>query len=380
MISTAVKLMFHLLGQFPQQDSELGAILQALFSLAFFAYLMYAQRIQGMTMLRQIEVSLRKVKNFRDEGKKIAIKAIKEVGKPEKDPTPQVERFMEHFMIPPINMDPAGVVQKLGKIINVRELTFEREVEKMAPMATKAQQNNLENLLEAGLALNMMYKIVRHYYLMGKKTMNIYVIMQIHMILPQIIQQIEAYSAALQAFRDGIPIGDTVGPIVAAKLLNGAEVREVAKEMAAGEIEYEGRRVIITKAWGPGGSVGKPGDAIQNLLDEENGKVSMLITVDAAGKLEGEGVGEIAEGVGAAIGGPGVEKYKIEKAATDYEVPMYAVAIKQGMEHVVAPLVEELMDATDEAVSSVKGLILDYSVEGDTVIVAGIGNTVGVAQ
>ena len=163
MISTAVNLMFHLLGQFPQQDSELGAILQALFSLAFFAYLMYAQRIQGMTMLRQIEVSLRKVKNFRDEGKKIAIKAIKEVGKPEKDPTPQVERFMEHFMIPPINMDPAGVVQKLGKIINVRELTFEREVEKMAPMATKAQQNNLENLLEAGLALNMMYKIVRHY-------------------------------------------------------------------------------------------------------------------------------------------------------------------------------------------------------------------------
>ncbi len=372
--------MFHLLGQFPQQDSEIGAIVQALFSLAFFAYLMYAQKIQGMTMLRQIEVSLRKVKNFRDEGKKIAIKAIKEVGKPEKDPTPQVERFMDHFMIPPIDMDPAGVVQKLGKIINVRELTFKMEVDKMAPDATQAQKNNLENLLEAGLALNMMYKIVRHYYLMGKKTMNIYIIMQIHMILPQIIQQIEAYSAALQAFRDGIPIGDTVGPIVAAKMLNGAEVREIAQEMAAGEIEYEGRRVIITKAWGPGGSVGKPGDAIRNILDEEKGKVSMLITVDAAGKLEGEIVGEIAEGVGAAIGGPGVEKYKIEKAATDYEVPMFAVAIKQGMEHVVAPLVEELMDATDKAVSSVKGLILDYSKEGDTVIVAGIGNTVGVAQ
>jgi hypothetical protein len=106
----------------------------------------------------------------------------------------------------------------------------------------------------------------------------------------------------------------------------------------------------------------------------------MLITVDAAGKLEGEGVGEIAEGVGAAIGGPGVEKYKIEMAATEYDVPMFAVAIKQGMEHVVAPLVEELMDATDKAVSSVKGLILEYSEEGDTVVVAGIGNTVGVAQ
>ncbi len=355
-------------------------ILQSLFSFAFIIYLFYAQRIQAMTMLRQIETSLRKVKSLRDDGRKIAIEAIKKFGKPDRDPTPQVERSMDHFMIPPISMDPAGVVQKLGKIINVREFTFEREVAQMAPEATTAQRNNLENLLEAGLALNIFYKVIRHYYLMGKKTMNIYVIMQIHMILPQLIQQIEAYSAALQAFRDGIPIGDTVGPIVAAKLLDGAEVYEVAKEMAAGEIDYEGRRVIITKAWGPGGSVGKPGDAIRNILDKEKGKVKMLITVDAAGKLEGEGVGEIAEGVGAAIGGPGVEKYKIELAATEYEVPMFAVAIKQGMEHVVAPLIEELMDATDKAVSSVKGMILEYSEEGDTVIVAGIGNTVGVAQ
>jgi hypothetical protein len=372
--------MFQLLGQLLQQEGEIGMILQTLFSFAFIIYLFYAQRIQGMTMLRQIEVSLRKIKGLRDRGRVVAIEAIKEYGKPEKDPTPQVERFMDHFMIPPVDMDPSGIVQKLGNIINVRELTFEREVEQMAPEATKAQRNNLENLLEASLALNIFYKVVRHYYLLGKKTMNIYIIMQIHMILPMLIQQIEAYSAALQAFKDGIPIGDGVGAIVAAKLINGAETRDVAKEMVAGEIEFEKRRVIVTKAFGPGGSVGKPGDAIENLIKEENGKVKMLITVDAAGKLEGEEVGEIAEGVGAAIGGPGVEKYKIERAAIDNNIPLYAVAIKQGMEHVVAPLVEELMDATDKAVSSVKGLILDYSEEGDTVIVAGIGNTVGVAQ
>ena len=372
--------MFQLLGQVLQQDSEIGMILNTLFSLAFIVYLFYAQKIQGMTMLRQIEASLRKIKGYRDKGKETAIDAIKHYGKPEKDPTPQVERFIDHFMIEPVSMDPAGVVQKLGSILNVREFTFKREVEQMAPEATASQRNNLENLLEASLALNQFYKIIRHFYLMGKKTMNIYIIMQIHMILPMLIKQIEAYSAALQAFRDGIPIGDSVGPIVASKLLNGAETKEVATEMMAGEIDFEGRRVIITKAQGPGGSVGKPGDAVDFLVNREKGKVKMLITVDAAGKLEGEEVGEIAEGVGAAIGGPGVEKYKIEKAATENDVPLFAVAIKQGMEHVVAPLVEELMDATDKAVSSVKGLILDYSEEGDTIIVAGIGNTVGVGQ
>jgi hypothetical protein len=372
--------MFQLLGQLLQQDSELGMILQTLFSFAFIIYLFYAQRIQGMTMLRQIETSLRKIKRLRDKGRETAIEAIKHYGKPEKDPTAQVERFMDHFMIPPVDMDPAGIVQKLGNVINVREFTFQMEVEQMAPQATTAQRNNLENLLEAGLALNVFYKVIRHYYLMGKKTMNIYIIMQIHMILPMIIQQIEAYSSALQAFKEGIPIGDSVGPIVAAKFINGTPTREIAKEMVVGETTFEGRRLVVAKALGPGGSVGKPGDAVENLIKEEDGKVKMLITVDAAGKLEGEDVGEIAEGVGAAIGGPGVEKYKIEKAAMDHNIPLFAVAIKQGMEHVVAPLVEELMDATDKAVSSVKGLILDYSEEGDTIIIAGIGNTVGVAQ
>lgn len=138
--------------------------------------------------------------------------------------------------------------------------------------------------------------------------------------------------------------------------------------------------MLVTKALGPGGNVGKPGDAIINMLNENEGKVTMLITVDAAGKLEGEEAGEVAEGVGAAIGGPGVEKYKIEKAAIEHGVPMYAVAIKQGMEHVVAPLTEPLFNATDSALESVKKLITDYSVEGDTVIIAGIGNTIGVAQ
>jgi hypothetical protein len=373
--------MFHPLGQLlPTQNNDIGVIIQSLFSFAFIIYLFYAQRIQSMTMLRQIEVTLRKIKGLRDKGREASISSIRELGKPERDPTPQVERFMEHFMIEPVSMDPAGVIGKLGQLLNVREFTFEKEVETMAPNATEAERHNMENLLEASLALNVFYKVIRHFYLMGKKTMNIYIIMQVHMILPMILQQIEAYSSALQAFRDGTPIGDSVGPIVAAKLMNGSEIREVAKEMVAGEISYEGRRVIVTKALGPGGSVGKPGDAVASLMKENEGKVSMLITVDAAGKLEGEEVGEIAEGVGAAIGGPGVEKYKIEKAATDYNVPMFAVAIKQGMEHVVAPLVEQLFDATDKAVAAVKGLILDYSKEGDTVIVAGIGNTVGVAQ
>jgi hypothetical protein len=102
--------------------------------------------------------------------------------------------------------------------------------------------------------------------------------------------------------------------------------------------------------------------------------------VDAAGKLEGEITGAIAEGIGAAIGGPGVEKYKIEEAAKEYNIPLHAIAIKQGIEDVIAPLVEELMDSTTNAIESIHRIVREYTDEGDYILVAGIGNTVGVAQ
>ena len=363
-------------------NSDIGMILQTLFSLSFIIYLFYAQRIQAMTMLRQVEVTLRKVKTIKDEGRRVAIEMVKEVGKPERDPTPDVDRFLEQFVISPVSMDPAGIMGKLDQLINVSDYTNEAEVKAIAPQATETEAHNIENLLGAAHALNYYYKAIRHFYLLGKKTMNVYIIMQIHMILPLIMKEIEATSSAIQAFRNGMPIGDGVGPLVVSKLMRGHEIIDVARETVAAWVPYEGRTLILLKAKGPGGSVGKPGDGVAKILgdDKKEKKIKAVIMIDAAGKLEGEPVGEIAEGFGAAIGGVGVEKYKIEEAVKARDIPMYAIAIKQDISHVIAPLVEELYKATDTALESVKRIVTERTQEGDYVLVAGIGNTMGIAQ
>ncbi len=373
--------MFLDVGQLLQNNSDIGMIIQTLFSLSFIIYLFYAQRIQAMTMLRQVEGTLRKVKNIRDEGRKVSIETVKEIGKPVNDPTPDVDRLIESFIIGPVSLDPAGIVGKLDQLLNVRDDTFLEDVRIIAPQATEVEAHNIENLIEAASALNSYYKAIRHFYLLGKNTMNIYVIMQIHMILPLIMKEIEATSSAIQAFRNGMPIGDGVGALVAAKLMRGHEWRDTAKEMVMAEVPYEGRTLIVVKAKGPGGSVGKPGDAIEKILNEDTEKkVKAVIMIDAAGKLEGEPTGGIAEGIGAAIGGVGVEKYKIEESVKRHEIPMYAIAIKQDISHVIAPMVEELHKATDKALESVKRIVMNRTKEGDWVLVAGIGNTMGIAQ
>jgi len=273
-------------------------------------------------------------------------------------------------------------VGKLGQLLNVREKKLEDEVRAIAPGASDSELNNLNLLLEASMALNVYYKVIRHFYLLGRKTMNIYVIMQIHMILPMLMREIEAYSSALQAFQEGMPIGDGIGAFVAAKMMHGHELREVAKETVVAEVPYEERTLLVLKAKGPGGTVGKPGDAIENIINDRKGKdaVKAVIMIDAAGKLEGEPTGSVADGIGAAIGGIGVEKYKIEEAAKARDLPLYAVAIKEDISQVIAPMVEELFKACDPAIDSVKKLIKERTQKGDVVLVAGIGNTIGIAQ
>jgi hypothetical protein len=373
--------MVLLFGQVLQaQETDLNMILQTLYSFAFIIYLFYAQKIQTLQMLRQIEVTLRKVKTLKEEARNQTVKTLVEIGKPSGDISARVDRFLDFFNIGLESMDPAGIVDKMDHYLKTNKHIYEAEVKALAPNATPVERNNLENLIEVSQALNIYYKVMRHYYLLGKKTMNIYVIMQVHMILPQLLQMVEAYSAGIQAFQEGMPIGDSVGPIVTAKLMHGYPQRDVAEEIVAAEVPYEGRTLVVFKAKGPGGSVGNPDEGLINILDERKGKVKIIITIDAAGKLEGEPVGQVSEGIGAAIGGSGKEKFKMEEVATKYRVPMHAVAIKQGMEHVVAPLVEPLFDATDKALESVKRIIMDYTEPGDVVVVAGIGNTIGVGQ
>ncbi|MEM2341028.1 MAG: DUF1512 domain-containing protein [Candidatus Bathyarchaeia archaeon] len=366
--------------QQPAAQDTIGWVIQLIWILAFIIIWIYGQRIQTAFMLREIEGSLYKLKVMRDRGRQVAISTIKEIGKPPEDPTVRVDRLLEHVDIEPVSLDPTGIIRRLEHIIDVRDLRLKDEVRRMAPYADEAQVNNLTNVLEAALALNQIYKIVRHYYLMGKKTLSFYIILQLQMLLPLIMRESEAFASAIKAFTLGQPIGDGAGALVAARLMYGKEKRLIAQDTLVSEVDIEGRKVYVVKAKGPGGNVGKPGEAIRQILEEKEGKVALIIIIDAAQKLEGEKPGEVAEGVGVAIGGPGVDKYKVEEVAAKYRVPLGAVLIKEGIEDVVSTMRKEIVDGVEEAIERVKRLICENTKEGDIVIVAGVGNTIGIAQ
>jgi hypothetical protein len=358
----------------------LSTVINIVYLAMFFSFAFFSQRIQATRMMRQISKALTKLKLMRDKAEQTTISAIIETGKPKKDLKPRLKTLLQFFAIQPVNMDPSGVVRRLEHLLDTTDARVKEEIKAIAPHADKSQLQNLQNLVEVTQVLNTIYRVVRHYFLLGKRTGAPYTTMQIHMQLPMIMEEAQAYVSFLDAFKQGTPIGDGIGALAASKLMTDCGKYEVARDMIAAKAMIDGRRVLVTKAEGPGGTVGKPGDAVDNMIKECDGNVSLVVMIDAGLKLEGETSGGIVEGVGAAIGGVGVEKYKIEEVAAKYKIPVYAIVIKESLKEVLAPITETISNAADRAITRLRRVIQERTQEGDILIVVGVGNTIGIGQ
>jgi len=290
----------------------------------------------------------------------------------------RMDRVTSSFAITPVSMDPSGIIGKLEHVLDTYDDLLKTEVQRVAPNANEAEINTLSNQLEVSIGLDTMFRVVRHYYLLAKKQGGILALAQLQMALPTIMEEAEAYSAAIDAFATGKPIGDGAGPLVATRLAMGTDGKEAVKDTMVYDVPFEGRNMMVIRAKGPGGNVGKPGSLVEKLI-QEKGPVSLVMTVDAALKLEGELSGDVAEGVGAAIGGPGTEKYHIEVSAVKQGIPLVAVVVKMSSKEAISTITSQLEKGVEEAAKRVKNIILARTKPGDNIIVAGIGNTIGVA-
>jgi hypothetical protein len=63
-----------------------------------------------------------------------------------------------------------------------------------------------------------------------------------------------------------------------------------------------------------------------------------------------------------------------------YHIPINAVIIKEDIGDAVSPMRKEIYDSVDKAIERIKQVMLERTKEGDKVIIAGIGNSIGIGQ
>jgi hypothetical protein len=340
----------------------------------------YGQKLQMMMYLNDISRSLKRVQVMKENSRKESVDYLKNLNKDITNPQEKIDPILEYFTILPVDMDPSGVMKKLEHVLNTRDDRMKNEIKSLAPSATSVQHSSLENIVEVATALNFVYKVIRHFYILGKKTSSFMLIVQLQAMLPMILQEAEALSNAVNALKLSQPLGDGIGAMVAGKFMVGKEKKTIARETVLSESEYKERILYLMKAEGPGGYVGQPGTALTRVFDEMGTKIDTIIMIDAALKLEGEKSGEIAEGIGAAIGGMGVDRFKIEEVALKHNTPLYAIVIKQSIQEAISTMKKEIAESIDKVIPILYRIIEEKTKSGDSVLIIGVGNTLGVAQ
>jgi len=302
-------------------------------------------------------------------GKRIIIKKLKNGAE---DVKKKLEAFLNFFVITPVSLDPFGIIKKLEHLLELEEDKFIYFVEKVGKNLSDEEKWNVISSLGAEIGIYQMLKLIKHYIKIIQKTNAYQLGLILQMQLPLIERYCKSLFKAIEALSEGYPIGDGAGPLTVSYFIT-KRPKEI-DNMVYSEEKIFGKRVIVLKAKGPGARIGKIGKVADILVRKY--KVKKIITVDAAIKLESENTGEVAEGIGVAIGGIGVEKARIEDLATKRKIVLDSYVIRMSNEEALLPMKEEILKGVENCVKLIENNIKES--KESVILLIGVGNTCGI--
>jgi hypothetical protein len=341
----------------------------------FVVFMLFYPRLIIAQMLWKLEQAAVLIEKRTITAKNIVTRKISK--KPNKNIKNSVKNFLEFFAIQPVSLDPYGIVKKVEHVMNMSERRFEYFVDQVAPKAGVEQKQNIKMGLSGAVSLNSIAKVVRHFVETVRKTKNLQMALILQMQLPMIERISKALLSGTEALANGWPIGDTIGNLAAARFVGKGKMREYEKDVMLGEKTVGKRKIYIMKAKGPGGRLGKIGKAVEKLVKQK--KIAKIITIDAAAKLEGEKTGTIAEGVGVALGGIGVDRTYIENVAVKRKLPLDSIVIKMSQEEAIQPMKKEILAAAPYVLQRVAERVKATKGRG-AILLIGVGNSSGVGN
>ena len=357
---------------------DTNPLMMLVWILPIILFVFYGQRIQLYVTSGELKKGIKKLDSFRKESRNELIDYLKKNTSLEGDPVKKIDQFIDYFTIMPVDMDPNGIVDKVQHTVRAREDYTREHLKSISPQISDFELSKVQTLLEIASSLQMIYKIINHMFLTAKKQNNYPLILPLQMILPFIMEQAVAMKDSIPAFKLGQPVGDGIGPMVVGKMMLPCEKQTVSFQTVLAKTNFEDRTLYLLKAEGPGSTVGRPADALDDITS--NSKIDAIIMIDAALKMEGEDSASIARGFGAAIGGIGTERFTIEAIATSKKIPIFSIVVKQSISEAITLMTKEIADTADDVSAQVYEMIKENTREGQSVVIIGVGNTAGVPQ
>ena len=357
---------------------DIDTLMMLIWILPVIIFVFYGQRIQLIISSNEIKKDIGKLEEYTASTKKDFLTYVKNNLTSKSDPSKRLDSFFDYFTIMPVDMDPNGIISKINHLVRSREDFIRLQINGMFSNLSSVELSKLQNLLEIVTTLQLFYKHTRHLYLTAKKQKNFPLILPLQMMIPFIMEEAVALKDAMPAIKNGQPIGDSIGPMVVGQLMLNTTKESAAFETVWSKTTFEDRSLFLLKAKGPNATVGRPGDGFEKIILHK--KPDLVIMIDASLKLEGEDSASIAKGFGAAIGGIGTERFKIEEIATTHKIPILALVVKQSIHEAITLMTQEIADKVNNVREDLYEMIRENTTSGQTILVIGVGNTIGVSQ
>jgi|TARA_B110001454_G_scaffold3231_1_gene2960 hypothetical protein len=357
---------------------DIDTLMMLIWILPVIIFVFYGQRIQLLISSNEIKKDIKKLEEYTASTKKDFLNYVKNNLTSKTDPSKRLDDFFDYFTIMPVDMDPNGIISKINHLVRSREDFIRLQINGMFSDLSSVELSKLQNLLEIVTTLQLFYKHTRHLYLTAKKQKNFPLILPLQMMIPFIMEEAVALKDAMPAIKKGQPIGDSIGPMVVGQMMLNTTNELAAFETVWSKTTFEDRDLFLLKAEGPNATVGRPGDGFEKIISYK--KPDLVIMIDASLKLEGEDSASIAKGFGAAIGGIGTERFKIEEIATKNQIPILALVVKQSIHEAITLMTQEIADKANTVREELYHMIRENTASGQTILVIGVGNTIGVSQ
>jgi len=161
-----------ILDEFFGMGDDSNPFMMLIWMLPIILFVFYGQRIQLIITSRDIKKSMSELEQFRNDSRDELINYIKQKLSPNGDPAQKLDRFFDYFTIMPVDIDPNGIIPKIHNLVRSREDTTRKQVKSMFTEISTLEVTKVQNLLEIVTTLQLLHRIVRHFFLTAKKQNN----------------------------------------------------------------------------------------------------------------------------------------------------------------------------------------------------------------
>jgi len=352
------------------------SLIDLIFYLLFFASFFLLPRLLVWQTVSTLEAKAKSYDEMVAKSQRILLRKINNRTKLDKKALDEsVKGILEYFVVEPDSIEPSGLANKVRQLTQRHDKKLDMFVNDITSGLTPIERKNIAAGFMHTIGIYQISKIIKHFIALIKETNNYQYGILLQMQMPFIDKQVKALSASVPAFANGIPVGDCIGPLYAANLIGDTKTVQISEGTVMATKFIDGKEVFILKAEGPAANLGNIDEAIRKIVARN--KIEKVITVDASGKLEGETTGQVAMGVGFAMGPRGAERFFAESFLVEKNIPVDAVAVKMKPEEALMPMPLEIKNALPRIDKAVRSELKEVKKKA---IICGIGVTVGVGN